>query len=251
LCSITACGPDFTSDFRVGPCEKNGVDPLLEFNFIMTDMTEWVLAQLSTVCHRVFKLPFSALACDRSLSALRRCHCPTSLRRAIIAFKCCRCMHPLLPTSFPAPACHYGLQVLPLHPLHPLHASSAAAFLNSGTPLAPSSAAVGLPALPLCASSAAPFSTPACRQGLPALPLHASSAAAHPHSGMPSNAFAFPYVAALCCIASSHCVLEAPGGHTLCATLYAGDCEWCVMCAVGDGGDVLYASLCTGNARVL
>ena len=26
--------------------------------------------------------------------------------------------------------------------------------------------------------------------------------------------------------------------------LYAGDREWCAMCAVGDGGDGLYASLC-------
>ena len=39
-------------------------------------------------------------------------------------------------------------------------------------------------------------------------------------------------------------MLEAPGGHILCATLYAGDREWCAMCAVGDRGDALYASLC-------
>ena len=59
---------------------------------------------------------------------------------------------------------------------------------------------------------------------------------------MPSSV-AFPYVAALCCIALSHYVLEVPGGHVLCATLYAGNREGCTMCAVGDGGDALYAAL--------
>jgi len=141
-------------------------------------------------------LPYSTPTCDHGL-------------------RCCRCMHSLLPTSFPTPACHHGLQALPLHPLH---ASSAAALLNSSTPSAPSSAAIRLPALPLCASSAAPFSTTACHQGLPALPLHVSSAAALPHSGMlsmPSSAV-FHYVAALCCIALSHYVLEVPGGYSVC-----------------------------------
>jgi len=59
----------------------------------MTDMTERVLAQLSTACRRVFRR--------------------------------CRCMLLLLPTSS-TPVCHQGLQALPLH------ASSAAPFLNFG-----------------------------------------------------------------------------------------------------------------------
>ena len=83
-------------------------------------------------------LPFSPLACDRSLPALRRCRCPTPLRRAIMALSavavcilCCRlpsplrhaitvlkrchcihCMH-LLPLPFSTPARHQRLRALP------------------------------------------------------------------------------------------------------------------------------------------
>ena len=166
-------------------------------------------------------LPFSALACDRSLLALRRCRCPTSLRRAIIAFKWCRCMHPLLPTSFPL---RHAITVFKYcHCIHCMHL----------LPL-PFSTPARISAFERCHQTSGPAAVCFfCRSFLNSgMPLGSSSAAAArffrrcPSSLRHAiNAFAFPYVAALCCIALSHCVLEAPGGHTLCATLYAGDRE--------------------------
>jgi len=144
-----------------------------------------------------------------------------------------------LPLPYFTPTCDHSLQVLSLH------ASSATYFLpHSGMPSRSSSAATtstasttcifyrclsqlqhAISAFERCHQTSGPaavcfFCRSFLNSGMPS--GSSSAAAARFFRRCPSplrhaiNAFAFPYVAALCCIALSHCVLEAPGGYSVC-----------------------------------